>query len=66
MIIGALLFNYRNWANLEFYYLIDILSLYKETGVWMNFGKDFCTFTHPNNISSLLLGVHIQDEGLCI
>lgn len=47
-------------------YLIDILSLYKETGVNMNFGKDFCTFTHPNNISSLVLGVHIQDEGLCI
>ena len=47
-------------------YLIDILSLYKETGVCMNFGKNFCTFTHPNNISSLVLGVHIQDEGLCI
>ena len=47
-------------------YLIDILSLYKETGVNMNFGKDFCTFTHPNNISSLVLGVHIQDKGLCI
>ena len=47
-------------------YLIDILSLYKETGVWMNFGKGFCTFTHPNNISSLVLGVRIQDEGLCI
>lgn len=47
-------------------YLIDILSLYKETGVWMNFGKDFCTFTTPYNISSLVLGVHIQDKGLCI
>ena len=47
-------------------YLIDILSLYKETGVNINFGKNFCTFTHPNNISSLVLGVHIQDKGLCI
>lgn len=47
-------------------YLIDILSLYKDTGVNMNFGKNFCTFTRPNNVSTLVLGVHIQDKGLCI
>lgn len=47
-------------------YLIDILLLYKETGVNIGFGKNFCTFTHPNNISTLLLGVHILNEDFCI